>query len=261
MIIYIDLLFLINFSVDFLILTLSCQTQRVAFLRKLIASVLGAIYGCLACFRVPDFIFSFGIKVCVLFLMCAICFLPCRVKRYLQNTMTAFCISAFFSGLIYTLEIFFTKRSAFPKGELIVALGISAGYALSMCFFSTTKKEAAKRCATVQITYNGQTARFGGIYDSANMLCDPISGYPVIIADFSVIKKLFPGIQSVNELCELVEVRDFKVIPYKTVSEHGVIYGFVPDELIINNRRISKAIVAAAPVKIEESLLLNSILI
>lgn len=261
MIIYIDLFFLINLGVDFLILTLSCGTEKVAFTKRFFGAFLGAIYACLICFRVPDFLFSFTVKLCVLFLMCAICFFPCKLKRYFIKTLTAFSISAFFSGLIYTLESFFQKKSIMPKQELLIALGISAAYALVKCFFSSTKKDAAKRRTTVLISYNGHSVSLSGIYDSANMLKEPVSGYPVIVADFSILEKLFPGIKSVNELCELVNVQDFKAIPYKTVSEHGIMYGFVPERLVINNRKISKAIIAAAPQKLEESVLLNSILI
>lgn len=261
MTIYIDILFAINFGVDYIILSLICGKNNKSYIKRAISSVIGALYSCLYFMCKISFLYSLPIKLFVLLLMCAICLCPFRIKRLIEGFFKAMLISVFFSGVIISVQFFSKGYIQSNLSDMYLSAGIGIGYFMFRFFISSIKKYAACSDCEVTIYYNNKKVTVHGICDSGNSLKDSITGLPVIIVDFRAIKRLFPSINAPIELSEFLNAKDFKVIPYKTISASGMVYGFIPQKLINANGDNIDAIVAAAPMRLEVDMLYNPMLL
>ena len=97
--------------------------------------------------------------------------------------------------------------------------------------------------------------------DTGNALKDPISDMPALVIDEKVLKALFSPSVTRNNLCEFVEPEDFRIIPYKTISNSGITYGFIPHKLLIEDKVIKDTIIAVSPAPINTDALINPQLI
>ena len=97
--------------------------------------------------------------------------------------------------------------------------------------------------------------------DTGNALKDPVSDMPVLVIDEKVLKSLFSPSVTRNNLCEFVQPEDFRIIPYKTISNSGITYGFIPHGLLIEDKIIKDTIIAVSPSPINTDALINPQLI
>ena len=74
--VYADLLFLINFSMDYLCLYICAHVlhRKIALLKMLIASSLGGIYSIVSLFYNTNTLVSIIIDLCVCLIMCSVAF-------------------------------------------------------------------------------------------------------------------------------------------------------------------------------------------
>ena len=75
---------------------------------------------------------------------------------------------------------------------------------------------------SIKIIYNGKSVEGKALYDSGNTLCDCFSGKPVVIADEKFIKKL-------TENDKLENMKNYRLIPFSTISGNGTIPAFMAD--------------------------------
>ena len=102
------------------------------------------------------------------------------------------------------------------------------------------KKKGARKYGSVRIRYNGRTVTLRGLCDSGNLLREPISSKPCIVADARSVSDIFPKrsaelIKS-GRISEL-DVRDagrIRVIPAETVNADGMLYAFRPDKVSVD---------------------------
>ena len=261
MTVYIDLFFMVNFITDMIIVTLMCGRKRTNIIRRIVSAVTGSLYACLYFTELSRYFFALPAKLAVLAAMCAICLVPCRIKEVIEKFFRALFISVLLSGAVFTAGIAVGNTAGEQISELLLAAGIWVGYLLLKLTSAAIKKHRPENEYKITIYHNNKKITLTGICDSGNSLRDSISGLPVIIVDFSAIKKLFPGIRSPRELCEFAEPKDFKVISYKTIDSSGIAYGFVPQRLMNGSGVEIKAIIAAAPIKIETDMLYNPMLL
>lgn len=108
------------------------------------------------------------------------------------------------------------------------------------------KKSAMQKTADVEIEYKGKKVMVRAICDSGNLLCEPVSGLPVIVIDTEAVKKLLPYkfilSQRMGKPSQFVPDVNDKVfiIPAQTATGGGLLYAFSPEKIRIiplgNNR-------------------------
>ena len=264
MVIYIDIYFFINLIIDFIILSVPVSGLKANIVRRILGAFMGAIYACLYFFDVPKTLFSPVTKLVVLFLMTATVFSPCRIKTFLKSFVFIFFTSVFICGTIYAVMSFFytsVPLMGVKINDLIVVTGALVGYLVFMVFIKVFKKDTLVPAHKIEIFYKGKSVRTHGITDTGNSLKDPLNGYPVIVTNERILKKLLnAGVCSAN-LCEFVNPSDFRVIPFKTVSSSGIMNGFIPEKVIIDTNTYQNVIIAAAPNAIKTDALINPMLV
>jgi len=97
----------------------------------------------------------------------------------------------------------------------------------------------------IKIFFNGSEIVLNGLVDTGNTLCEPISGSPVIVAEFGEIKDCLPekvtAVIMNNEEHDLPKLLEsfsgscfserVRFIPFSGIGrENGIIIGFRPDK-------------------------------
>ena len=248
--VYADLLFLINFSMDFLCLYLSVKLLHLPRVRwrMLLAAALGGVYSVAALFLSVGSWFALAVDLGVCFGMCALCAAGKGVRfgRLLLLCGTYFGISALMGGgmtAIYSL----LGRADLPLGE-VESDGLSAWMFLALATIAALaaafggrlfSKQSAVRICTVCVKLDGATWEMQGLCDSGNLLCDPISGTPVIVADRQTWVGALPdalrrAVESEGrELDALAEGKRVRIVPMHTAQGSSMAVALLPDEILL----------------------------
>lgn len=170
MAVYVDLVILLNFLVDFLLLM---GTNRLAGYpvgtgRAAAASVLGGIYGG-ACLM-PGFRFLGNTlwRIVSLGLMGSIAFGFDRstLRRCVLFVLLSMALGGIALGL--------------GSGSMESLIGAAMGVA-ALCFVGFRGNAGSKRYIPVLLEHEGRTVRLTALYDSGNTLRDPLTGMPVLV--------------------------------------------------------------------------------
>ena len=248
--VYADLLFLINFSMDFLCLFLSMgllHLRKVRW-RMLLASALGGVYSVLALFVTLQPWLSLTVDLAVCFLMCATCAAGkgVSVGRLLLLFGTYFGVSALMGGgmtALYNL----LGRADLPLSRVSedgisawVFLALATAAALLAAFGGRVfSRKSAQRTCRVIIRMDQMRCEFEGLCDSGNLLCDPISGTPVIVADRQTWLAALPDtLQRVVESegkhpINLQDGKRVRIVPMHTAQGSALAVALMPDEVLL----------------------------
>jgi len=194
-----------NFLMDFLLLMLAARGSRfISPIRLMAASVFGAVY---ALFSVMN---AFSI---LLDTLCACCMLviafPVFPLSLFFHSALSFLIFALLSGSTVRLTGGFAEKDA--------ALFMGAVLLFWTAAFLKGAYRHRKRLNMVRmrITYLNRKAEFTAIVDTGNLLREPISALPVMIADERALGKDFVKCVSSD--------RDTRRVSFATVGGEGSI--------------------------------------
>jgi sigma-E processing peptidase SpoIIGA len=202
MIVYGDLLFLINFSMDFLCFYISCLLlhKKLPTLRACFSSCIGGIYSVVALFIVVDKISAFVIDISVLILMCIVVYYKRNesLGRILKSIFLYFFVSALLGGLMTSLFSFFNRLEIFAK-DMDFGDGIDVWIFVVLTIVSSFitikggrifRTSSSKRLIKIEIESELGVAKLDALVDSANFATEPISGKSVVIVSVEKCKKI-----------------------------------------------------------------------
>ncbi len=263
--VYADLLFLINFSMDFLCLFLSVRLLhlRQQTGRMLLAAALGGLYSVASLFIGVQSGLALTIDVCACMLMCAVCAAGkgVRFSRLLLLGGTYFGISALMGGGMTALYHLLNKANL-PLDE-VAPDGISAWMFLLLATVAALvavfgqrlfSRQSARRTCTVRIRMEDATWELSGLCDSGNLLCDPISGTPVIVADRQAWLQRLPTelrctVESAGRESDAGAYgKRIRIVPMQTAQGSTLAIALLPDEVLLEEpngkRRAVHALIA-----------------
>lgn len=266
-VVYADLLFLVDFSMDFLCFFITARLlhRRFFFVRSILAAAIGGVYSVLALlvrFAAPlGFLLSLG--VCVLMCLCAFGVGKVgkarekgedgeKASSFFFHTAVYFGVSAGMGGLM-TAFCNLLNRLSLPldsipatpsSGGLSVWLFgllavVSGGFAMAGGhFFRNTN---GNETVSLEIVYQNTTLTLHGMVDSGNLASDPMSGRPVIFVDQEPLSRILPKeqIRAAMEGEFAVFATDsggrgkIRLIPLQTATGEKMICAFVPDRVRI----------------------------
>lgn len=200
--VYVDLFFLVNFSMDFLCLYLTARIlhRRVRMGRMLTGAALGGLYANVALFLPLSSMGALAIDVLACLLLCAVALWEGKRTGFWRVATVFVAISAALGG---TMTALFYLLNRTPLASLTVA----DGDGLSIWIFALLALLSgvitllggrllgrhSKACAVeLEILYGGRTLRLHALVDSGNLLCEPMSGRPCIVADVDALEGLLP---------------------------------------------------------------------
>lgn len=201
--VYADVLFLINFSMDFLVFYICSRLagRRLYPLRSAVASALGGAYGVASLFISAEGFVTSLCDIASLLVICAVAFASknMRFRDFLGRCILFALISAILGGIMTALSSML-ERSGFASLEYesgddisvwLFALIAAAGGAAAFVGGKRMKRIAAAKSADVEIKVNGKSVIIRAMTDTGNMLTDPLSGRAVALCELEAIAELF----------------------------------------------------------------------
>ena len=246
-VVYADLFFMINFSMDFLCLFISAKILNLRFSvpRGILASAFGGIYAIYALFLPFDGVLGLLLDLLSGVLLCLVAFYrKGEIKRAPIYSLVYGAVSMALGGAMTALFTLFNKTNLFEgikktDGDglsvwLFALLAVISG-AMTLAggrFFSS---RASRRTVPIEITYMGERVRIDAMTDSGNLLREPVRGKPCVIADIDAVRGVIPGdvlkiaasgdILGIDRLSSDSSRRVF-VIPSTGVSGDKMLLGF-----------------------------------
>lgn len=216
-VVYGDVLFIINFSMDFLSLYITAQFihLRLRLVPAITAAAIGAAYGVAAVILDGNELISLLISVAVSILMC---FIALGKPLLLRHTLIFYAVSLGLGGCMTALYSFAEKISgkriwngteALPEASSnmlppTVTIPIAAvSVILSLIFNRITSKRKNTCENSVKLKLGDKDVILSVLADSGNLLTEPISGSPVILTEYNKISSLLP-----QELAPFFEAGD-----------------------------------------------------
>lgn len=248
-VVYIDILFIINFVMDYIVL--SCGGAIFKIQRRhryiVIAATVGAVYACAIFFTDIGILYSAAAKSAVGAVMVYIAYLPPNIRTFFRYLLCFLGTSVLFAGALF---MFFCLSGTGSRVGAIVKNGVTyfnvplvylsaatlAAYVLIRLYLKYSDKSRQRQFYDIQICLDGCSVIVRALVDTGNSLTEPTTGKPVIIAEKSSLSGLSEDIYSKSKMF---------IIPFCALgTDSGAVLGFAPDYVrIINERRYIKDVI------------------
>ncbi len=274
MVVYADILVILNVIVDYFLIAVSAAVLRlkVSLWRQLAAALAGGLSS-LYIFA-PDLGAAVGFlyrtAVCAVMTLCAFGFKS--LKRFLRSAGVLLLVTCAYGGIMTALWTFFRPKGMTVINSVVyfsispaVLIGASAAayllYMLLSSVFSRTSKFAG-RCSVI-VSADNKSVTMDGIVDTGNSIKDVFGNSEVIIADEEYIEALFGSTDPISS--EQLKKR-YRIMPCSTVSGGGTLDGFRCDSATVSDGehtvKLDKPILAVSktPLKDDYQAIVNPVI-
>lgn len=264
-VVYIDVLFLINFSVNYLLLYI---TEKILYLntkriRKIIGASIGGIYSCLIFFPELSGMYTFYSKVIFSLIITGQTFGIKKIKLFLKEVAVFYIASFVLCGVTFALLFLLNSSGGmeirtnngvfyFDLPWKVLFLGGSVCFIVMKIIKKLISSQKGIIYKEVKINFREKSVILTGLVDTGNRLTDPM-GNKVIVCEYQAIKRLIDRDMEVFfekdtyeiEEKDLEELTNIRFIPYTSIGKRdGIMKGFVCDSIEVDNIRYQKPIIA-----------------
>ena len=255
--VYIDLFFLINFSMDFLGLFLAAKLlgRSKRLFRLALAALFGGFYACFTLIVPLEnylSVFSFAIDALACLIMSFIAIFERRAKRGVFSFALVFGATSILLGgamtaLFYAfnrlgLDKAFAGESEQSDGLSVYVFAIFAAISGATALFGGRffKRKAMRRNGVIEIKYRISSVKLTCMCDSGNLLREPISQLPCILTELEALKgfiskELYDAVKNGNiEQIPQREMSRIRMIPIQSASGQALLIGFRPDRVLLD---------------------------
>ena len=231
MIIYVDVLFIVNFFITYLLLLLTKALVKSSAktVRLLASSCLGGLYSLIILADDLSVFVSVLGKLAASVLLVIIAFGFKRITVFVKAVALFYFSNMLFLGVILAVQLIFNSKGAainngtvyFDISAPVLLISASLAYVVSIAVIKIYNRTLGRQeIYKLKIFKNGECHTMLAFLDSGNKLTEPFSNYPVIIADSSKI---------------MYDTE--RIIPFSTVGGDGILQAFRPDKIEISNEK------------------------
>ena len=262
--VYVDILFLVNLTVDYFLLLAVGSLRRLLFRRRrlLLGAAVGALYSCLVFFPVLSLGYTLAGKLLFSAVVTLLAFPPKSVRSFLFTFLCFHAASALFAGLMLALELTLSpQKLVLSNGEVYVDLSAltlivsaAAVYGVLWVFSRFGGKKHGRLCK-LTVSVDGKEATAAALIDTGNLLCDPLTGASVAVVSLTTLLPLLPA--DVAEAFAAGDVSAVEneawrkrvcLVPCSTVTGGGLLPAFRPDRVVSDGKTAEKKVLIAVKV-------------
>lgn len=244
MTVYADILFIVNFYIDAMLLSAVRRFLKLPLsrLRWLLSALLGGLFGFAALLPQARGVPLFLLGTAQAFLLVCAAFAPKRPVLLMKATFLLLLFGAALSGLLGLLQSFLPMRGMvlrngavyFDLSPLLLVVLTCMAYGI-LCLFDRLfrKTEPDRLCAAVTITLKEKSVALTARVDTGLTLHEPFSGLPVLLCERSAVSPLLP--ESFGTDSSL----PFRLVPYSSVGGSGLLPAFRPDSASVNGNIVA----------------------
>lgn len=240
--VYLDLIFILNFSFDFLLLlTVSIVLKRHVKFYKLL---LGALIGGLSIFLLFIKINSlelFILKLLISILMIIVTFKFKDIKYTLINLGYLYLVSIILGGFLYLLNVQFSYKQ---EGLVFYHNGLSINFIILIILSPIILYIYVRQAKELKVNYNNyynvkiyyknNIYNLTGFVDTGNKLKSLYSNKNIIIINKNIIK----------------DINDFILIPINTINKSNMLRCFKIDKVEINDLSTTNVLIGISDERI-----------
>lgn len=236
MIVYIDLVCIINFIYDFLILlTVSFTLKRN---RKIYYYILSSLIGVLSIFLLflkINNIVLFLLKILISVIMIIVAFGYKSIKYTISNIIYFYMTSIILAGFLYLIK---GNSSNFNLNYIALLI---IGPIILFIYYKINKKlkNTYSDYYKIKIVFDNIEYNLVSFYDNGNNLKDPISRKSIIIVGNSRLEKIY-------------NIRSPVYVPVITVKGTHLMKCFKPSYIILNDKKIYNYLIGESSIKFSD---------
>lgn len=244
---YVDSLFLINFTMNlYLLMLVDYSTLSSAVPWRLLVGALFGAGSYLLLFVIGMVLpWKLLLGAAAALLMLPITFSVRGLRSFLKLTEKMLFFSFSMGGVLLLL----IRCFRFAEGVLTSASGLMAAGGIFLLFWRRFHAQTRQENAVCQVTLarEGVSVKIAALIDSGNALVEPISGKPVSIVEEKVFRSLWGS-----------GGQGYRAIPYHSIGKrHGILEGYLLPELWVETDGVRKVIhdvyVAVSPEEISSA--------
>ncbi len=226
---YLDLIFIINFFFDFLLLSgVAVMLRRnIAFKRLLLGSLIGAL-SIFILFYSFSSLELFLIKFLISLVMTLVTFGYKDIIYLIKNLVYLYVTSILLGGFLYFLNIQFSYKN---EGFIFYHHGISINFYVLLILSPIIIYIYIKQIRELKNNYanyyevdvyfkDGKIKKLNGFLDTGNLLYDPYQKRPIILVDNSEIDFNYDD-------------NNILLVPYDSLNYHGLLKCIIPEKIDI----------------------------
>ncbi len=258
MIIYVDILLLVNFLVDFFLIraTAYLLKTRIGLKRNILASIISSLFSLIIFLPPINTFLSFILKIIPAILVAIICNIHKNFKMLLRWTLFFLGTSFIYAGFMMALWMLF-KPSKLAIFNGIVYFNISPLLLITLSFVfyviflliskvTTLNSQTAKR-VDISLKFNDKTLKTKAMVDTGHTISDVFGNSIMIIIEKRVAVSLF-GLNETEDMIMLkMPDRDdlkakYRVVTVNTVSGEKLMPGIRLSGFMIHKKNDEKSI-------------------
>ncbi|MBQ7364536.1 MAG: sigma-E processing peptidase SpoIIGA [Clostridia bacterium] len=255
-VIYGDVFFLINFSMDFLGLYLVRRLthEKGRWHRESLAAVLGGLYALAALF-LPPTVETVGTLLTPLLLV-RIAFPYRSFSQLFKGSLLFFGISFALGGVMtavyYAIGKLLSSQDIMLNGSpetvysdlplWLVALTALFAALFAFLWGKLSQKTLNTQTVAIAVSANGKTVTLTALCDSGNLLEEPLTRLPVIVLTKKAMEDILPhslkhvffhSILSADSISPRM-MKKIRFIPTSGVTGETLLCGYIPDSVTVN---------------------------
>ena len=242
---YADVLFLVDFSMDTVALWLTSKLihSQIKAVRCALAAGLGALVSTVLTILLTNATVSLVLGITVSFIMCLIAFGYGGIFNFTKMFAVLWTVGMVIGGIMTFLLSRGHYSRVYTNGVLqaessVQLLPIAVGLCSVFVYF--LRRISRKRSVRVLISFDSDTIDAVGIVDSGNFLRDPVSGDCVIV----VTRDLLPNKLRNVDAFDYLSVREcgfngkLRLIPVTGVDGNTLLTAIRPNKVILDGREV-----------------------
>ena len=265
-VVYIDLLFLLNLTANYLLLLGAGRLSGTVLKRWRIGlgAVAGALYAVLLFVPGLEWMGSWPIKIASGILMALIAY--GGERALLRVTLLFFCASAGLAGLILAVELLGGAGLRLQNGVLystfdlrLLLLLFIACYFIMSLFFRRMGGHSRREMIKLRIVILERTVELTALLDSGHTLTDPATNLPVVVANAACITPLLPVNVDPNQpvegikRCRMAGINGARLVPYRTVGiDCGMLLAIRAAAVEAGGRQLGGLLIALSPTPVDD---------
>lgn len=266
MTIYLDIIFVENVLMNYIILFATLVVIKVKNKRQQIklflSSIIGSTYALIVYLEILPIYSNLVAKIILSVVMIYVAFRPLNMKQLLKQLLIFYFVSFVFGGCTFAL-IYFIKpenvkiHNGVFVGTYPIKVALLAGvvaFIITEIAFKINRNKLNRHNTFFCIKiYDGEKMlKVNALLDSGNMLKEPISGMPVIIIEKETLSKLIPE-EILNYIEDIIggdekEDKDgiqqylskIRMVPFMSIGkDNGMLVGIRVDKVKIETEDIN----------------------
>lgn len=251
--IYLDVLICVNLFINYFVLLSVTKFLhlKITRLRLMLAALLGALYSIFILFPKVNIALSLTIKIIMSITICLSAFGFLDTFRLIKTMIVFYSMNFLLCAFIFFIQYFLSPAGIFIKNGIVyfkisplflVISTIIIYLIIRLSDHLFAKRDLPVENCTVTLFYMDKKVSLDAKIDTGNTLKEPFSNNPVIIAEYSYIESILPDdlkdiFQNFNTCKCNASISSynarFRLIPFSTISESGVLPAFKPNKIEI----------------------------